>query len=112
VNIHQRLSAFFLLTLVSIFGAACAAPTPAITARNQRLLTEAGFKPIPSNKIYLLIPNRQQPPPNTFVHARNNGYMFYFVTDELNHQLYMGSPAAYQRYRELAHAYNLPPPQY
>jgi hypothetical protein len=108
MNIHKRLSTSILLTMVLLYGAGCAAPSPAITLRNQRLLLEAGFKPIPSNKIYLI--GIKNPPPNTFIHARNNGYMSYFVTDELNHQVYMGSPAAYQRYRELAHAYNLPPP--
>jgi hypothetical protein len=109
MKIRRFLSTTFLLTSVLLFCAGCAAPSPAITARNQRLLTEAGFRPIPKNRIYIL--GIREPPPNTFIHARNNGYMSYFVMDPINRQVYMGSPAAYQRYRELAHAYNLPPPQ-
>ena len=110
VSLKSRLIATILIFSTVFFLAGCAAQQ----TRTQNLVTteyflqKAGFQELPVN---LTTPKRQallnSIPRGMITTFQKGGKNYYAYTDENAQRLYIGDPAAYQKYEALTHGRNL-----
>jgi hypothetical protein len=76
------------------------------TQHTENLLSAAGFRTVIANT-----PQRQEQlkalPPNKVTLVQRNGKNYYVYADPTNYQVFVGTPAEYQKYQQLRLASNL-----
>jgi hypothetical protein len=76
------------------------------TQTKENLLIAAGFRTVMANT-----PQRQQQlktlPPNKVTLVQRNGKNYYVYADPAHYQIFVGTPAQYQKYQQLRLANNL-----